>query len=167
MNLGTYQVLPHQARVDLGAMAMKRYSALPQNSIITGASLSDCLMSYTGHSPLQKCNWCILPPQPIGLALSREKRKRFANVTGKVQQAFWTFSTECIFYVVCIGQPNVPCLIFLLIFLGISADLPWMAKRVYWGLIYKRSSTLERKKKKEIWWPLRPQFKIRNGLKKG
>ena len=42
---------------------------LPQSSSITGASPSDCLVSYTGHSfgryltPLQRCNRCILLPQ--------------------------------------------------------------------------------------------------------
>ena len=38
---------------------------IPQSSNITGASPSDCLVSYTGHSlgnltPPQRCSWCIL-----------------------------------------------------------------------------------------------------------
>ena len=37
-------MLPLRDRVDLGAMAIKRYSAFP------AASLSDCLVSYPGHS---------------------------------------------------------------------------------------------------------------------
>ena len=41
------QVLPLQARVDLGAMAIKGYRQSPS---ITGASPSDCLVSYPGHS---------------------------------------------------------------------------------------------------------------------
>ena len=40
------QVLPLWAR----AMAMKRDSAFPQISRITGISPSDCLVSYAGHS---------------------------------------------------------------------------------------------------------------------
>ena len=36
-------------RVDLEAMAMEGYSAFPQSSSITGASPSDCLVSYPGH----------------------------------------------------------------------------------------------------------------------
>ena len=38
------RTLPLWVRVDLGAMAMKGYSAFPE------ASASDCLMSYPGHS---------------------------------------------------------------------------------------------------------------------
>ena len=45
---------------------------IPQSFSITGASPSDCLMSYPGHSlgggeglaPLPRCSWCILQPQP-------------------------------------------------------------------------------------------------------
>ena len=55
--IGPYQVLPFQARVHLGAMAMKGYSTfpkevlcIPQSSSITGASPSGCLVSYSGHS---------------------------------------------------------------------------------------------------------------------
>ena len=43
---------------------------IPQSSSITGASLSDCLVSYPGHSlgewrltPLQRCSQYILQPQ--------------------------------------------------------------------------------------------------------
>ena len=43
------QVLPHRVRVELGVMAIKGYSTLPQSSSITAASLSDCLMSYLEH----------------------------------------------------------------------------------------------------------------------
>ena len=43
---------------------------IPQSFCITGASSSDCLVSYPGHSlwwglsPLQRCSRCILQPQP-------------------------------------------------------------------------------------------------------
>ena len=43
-------MLPLQARVDLGAMAIKGYSAFPQNFSIAGTSPSDCLVSYPEHS---------------------------------------------------------------------------------------------------------------------
>ena len=43
-----YQMLPLQVRIDLGAMVMKGY--FPQSFSITGASPSDCLVSYPGHS---------------------------------------------------------------------------------------------------------------------
>ena len=36
--------------MDLGGTAMKEYSAFPQTSSINEASLSDCLVSYTGNS---------------------------------------------------------------------------------------------------------------------
>ena len=45
---------------------------IPQSSSITGVLLSAILTSHPGHSlgggltPLQKCSWCILPPQPTG-----------------------------------------------------------------------------------------------------
>ena len=92
-------MLPLRARVDLGAMAMKGFYTdknlsstttpgqsepgsdgnegllqIPQNSIITGASPSDCLVSYPGHSlvgrgftPLQRYSLSILQPQSTGL----------------------------------------------------------------------------------------------------
>ena len=41
---------PIWASVDLGAMAKKGYSAFPQSFSITGASPSDCLVPYPGHS---------------------------------------------------------------------------------------------------------------------
>ena len=44
--MGSYQVLPLQAKVDLGATIMNAYSAFPK----VPASPSDCLVSYPGHS---------------------------------------------------------------------------------------------------------------------
>ena len=38
------------ARVDLGAMAMKGVLCIPQSSSTAGTFLSDCLVSYPGHS---------------------------------------------------------------------------------------------------------------------
>ena len=48
---------------------MKGYPVFPKSSSITGTSLSDCLVSYPGHSLvkntlLQRSSQCILQPQP-------------------------------------------------------------------------------------------------------
>ena len=65
-------MLPLRARVDLGAMAMKRVLRIPQSSSTAGTSPSDCLVSYPGNSlgggvpPLQRCSQCILQPQLTG-----------------------------------------------------------------------------------------------------
>ena len=46
---------------------------IPQSSNITGATPSDCLVSYPGDvggeglTPLQRCSQCILQPQLAGL----------------------------------------------------------------------------------------------------
>ena len=47
--IGPYQVLPFQERMGLGVMAMKGCSAFPK-APTSGTSLSDCLVSYPGHS---------------------------------------------------------------------------------------------------------------------
>ena len=49
---------------------------IPQTSSITGASPSDCLVSYSGHSlrcltSLQRCSLYILQHQPTGLPWER------------------------------------------------------------------------------------------------
>ena len=54
-----------------GSNGNKRVLHIPQSSSITGASPSDCLVSYPGHSlgsltPMQRCSWCILQPHPTG-----------------------------------------------------------------------------------------------------
>ena len=66
-------MLQLQARVGLGVIAMKEYCAFPQNSSITGASQSDCLKSYTGHSlgsftPLQRSRLIGLKPKRVTTA---------------------------------------------------------------------------------------------------
>ena len=55
-------------------MAIKGYSVFPK----AGASSSDCLVSYLGHSwrgltPLQRCSWFILQPQPTRLVFNFDK----------------------------------------------------------------------------------------------
>ena len=51
--IGPYQVLPLRVRVNLGAMAMKSYSASPKIALL---------------EPLQRCSQSILQPQPTGLS---------------------------------------------------------------------------------------------------
>ena len=46
----TYQALPLWATADLGEMSMKEYSAFPQSSSITGASPSNCFVSYIQYT---------------------------------------------------------------------------------------------------------------------
>ena len=43
-------MLTDRARVDLGVMAIERVLCIPESSSITGTSLSDCFVSYPGHS---------------------------------------------------------------------------------------------------------------------
>ena len=58
----------------LGSNGNKGILHISQNFSITGTSPSDCLVSYPGYSfgggesltPLQRCSWCILQPQPTG-----------------------------------------------------------------------------------------------------
>ncbi len=74
--LDPYQVLPFRARVDLGAMAMKGYSAFTKQQhywnltkrlpvIISGTLLRGSLTS------LQRSSRCILQPQPTGQVCER------------------------------------------------------------------------------------------------
>ena len=76
-------MLPLQARVDLGAMAIKGYSAFPKAPALLAPS--DCLVSYQdtlgeGLTPLQRYSQCILQPLltgqsfPIWKVISRVKR---------------------------------------------------------------------------------------------
>ena len=56
-----FQVLQFRDRVDMGAMAVR----IPQTSSSTGTLLSDCLVSYPGHTlvgvtPRQRCSRRIL-----------------------------------------------------------------------------------------------------------
>ena len=66
--MGFNQVLPLRARVKQTAMTM----CISQSSSITGTSLSDCLVSYSGHSLgegltlQQRSSRCILLSQPTG-----------------------------------------------------------------------------------------------------
>ena len=46
----SYEVLPFQAKVDLGAIANEGVLHIPQRSSVTGTLPSDCLVSKSGHS---------------------------------------------------------------------------------------------------------------------
>ena len=63
----TLMTLPLQARVDLGVMTMKGYSAF---SSIIGTSPLGCLVSLNtrreGLTPLQRSSQCILQHKPTG-----------------------------------------------------------------------------------------------------
>ena len=50
--IGPYQVLPLQARVNLGAMAMKRYSAFPKAPVLLLSVISRTLVWAGGVLPL-------------------------------------------------------------------------------------------------------------------
>ena len=69
-----------------GRNGNKEVLRIPQSSSITGASPSDCLVSYFGHSlgcltPLQRSSRCILQPQPTELTLfCLVKREWFSNI---------------------------------------------------------------------------------------
>ena len=67
-------MLPLRARLDVGAMAMKKYSTFPK--ALTLLELNDqCLMFYLrywlarGGYPLQRCSRCIR--QPTGLMFTK------------------------------------------------------------------------------------------------
>ena len=53
-------MLPLRARLNLGAMAMKGYSAFPK-----APPLLD-LHYHISFTPLLRCSWCILQPQLTG-----------------------------------------------------------------------------------------------------
>ena len=64
MSFNSYQVITLWAKVDMGVMAIKKYSAFPK-------APTDCLVSYQGNrrrnlTPLQRSSRCILQPQPTG-----------------------------------------------------------------------------------------------------
>ena len=70
-----YQVLPLQAIVELGVMAIKGIGYPPKLQLYWSLTIR-FLVSYLGHSfgwgflnPLKGCNWCILHPQPTGLTV--------------------------------------------------------------------------------------------------
>ena len=104
-------MLPLRVRVDLGAMAMKRYSPIPQSTSITGASPSDCLVAYLGHSlggglaPQQRCSQCIQQPQLTGLVYSWSVHR------GKENILLAEFKSAVVWMVtIFLWSPVLPCL---------------------------------------------------------
>ena len=67
-------MLLFQVIVDLGAIAMNGYSVFPKAPVLLESYHQIVLVSYLGHSfggltPLQRCRWCILQPQPTGKSI--------------------------------------------------------------------------------------------------
>ena len=62
--MGPYLVLPFRARVDLGAMVMEEYSALPKVLALLEPhpQIVYCHIQVTCRQSL-RCSWCILQPQ--------------------------------------------------------------------------------------------------------
>ena len=73
LKIGPHQVLQIRARVDLEAIAMKEYSAIPKAPALLEPHHQIVLVSYLGHSlgggliPLRKSSRNNLPPKPTGL----------------------------------------------------------------------------------------------------
>ena len=74
--LGPYQSATTSGQSGPGSNGNEGVLCIHQSSSITGTLPSDCLESYLGYSlgegltPLQRCSWCILQPQPISDVLS-------------------------------------------------------------------------------------------------
>ena len=73
-SIWSYQVLPLQARVDPGTMAIKKYSTIPKSPQSPNLTIrwfnviSRTLVGgWVVFTPLQRCSQCILQPQPTGL----------------------------------------------------------------------------------------------------
>ena len=69
--MGAYQVLPLQARVDLGVIALKGYSAFPKAPVLLEPhhQIVYCHIQDTrwgSLTPLLRSSLCILQPQPTG-----------------------------------------------------------------------------------------------------
>ena len=69
--IGPYQVLPLRARVDLGVMAMKGYSAFPKAPVLLEPHHQIVLCHiqdtrWRDLTPLQRCSQCMLQLQPTG-----------------------------------------------------------------------------------------------------
>ena len=79
-------MLPLQARVDLGMMAMKWVLCLPQSSSITRASpshychIQDSHRGGGGLTPLQRCSLCILQLQLTGEIYLFKMIKNYINI---------------------------------------------------------------------------------------
>ena len=74
--MGPEQVLLLEVRVDLGVIAMKRYSTFPKPLGLTMrwfSVISRTLVSRVmGLTPLQRCNWWIVQPQCFELTEKKE-----------------------------------------------------------------------------------------------
>ena len=102
----TYQLLPLQVRVDLGTMAMKGYSTFSKTSN-TGASQSDCLMSYLGNSlgevlPINRDTvyifYCLSCLDWKGHNFKQHSKFAIIEITKKKSESFFYWENKnCIF----------------------------------------------------------------------
>ena len=89
-------MLPLRARVDLGAMAMKRYSAFPKAPALLEPhhQIVKCHIQDTrwgGHTPLQRSSRCILQPQPTGQISIRIKKSTDFWLRNNHILSIWAF----------------------------------------------------------------------------
>ena len=75
-----------QARVDLGAMAMKGYSLFPKASdlLVSHHQIALCHMLSTHVHHLQRLHRCILQPQPTGPAFLGVKNSHLRDNVLKI-----------------------------------------------------------------------------------
>ena len=85
-----YKVLPLRASVDLGAMAIKGVLHIPQSSSITGASPSDCLVSYPGY--LLRESYPSAEMQSVYSTVPADWVIRFWGI----QHKRWTMHKQCV-----------------------------------------------------------------------
>ena len=97
--------------MNLGAMAIKDYSAFPKAPRITGDSPSDYFLSYPGHSlgesypSAEMQSVYILLSQPIGPMKIRGFLLRLTSVTNQVPTGNYTFLTA---YSLLLYRPAKP-----------------------------------------------------------
>ena len=85
---------------------------IPRSSSITGTSPSDCLVLYPGHSlkrgltPLQRCSWCILKPQPTGQTKRCNFRVKWRGGQKEHirQEMIWHLRMQCTLSMIHFGE---------------------------------------------------------------
>ena len=89
-------MIPPWARVDLGVMAIKKYSAFPKALALLEphhqmyfSVISRPLVGGGGLTPLQRCSRCILQTQPTGQEDKGDKKsERKEGITDLVSLSF-------------------------------------------------------------------------------
>ena len=95
-------MLPLRARVDLGAMAMKRYSAFPKAPALLEPHYQIVLCHiqdtrWASLTPLQRCSRCIQQPQPTGPISQGYLKRYFDNRIACFIESYLLFSLLDIF----------------------------------------------------------------------